>query len=131
MYYVAKNWLFEPCLIYVQICSAIATAVQTYNIVTGTICIDSAQRAQGMCSVELVNNSYTILVKKLHAGVLWSSTLCQYMYALYKYYYQVFELKYLHTMHVTKCEMHILDSIVSLMGFQNYVYRTTRITYTM
>ena len=37
-----KNWLFEPCLIYVQICNAIATAVQTYNIATGTVCTDSA-----------------------------------------------------------------------------------------
>ena len=51
------------------------------------------------------------------------------MYALY--YYQVFKLKYLHTMHVTRCETHILDSIVSLMGFQNYVHHTTWITCTM
>ena len=29
------------------------TAVQTYNITIGTVCIDSALRLRGMCSVEL------------------------------------------------------------------------------
>ena len=59
-----KLYFGKPCLIYMQFNNAMltnaerqhTTAVQTYNITnipTGTVCTDSAQSAQGTCSVEL------------------------------------------------------------------------------
>ena len=61
---LGKLYFGKPCLVYMQFNNAMltnaerqhTTAVQTYNITnipTGTVCTDSAQSAQGTCSVEL------------------------------------------------------------------------------